>query len=89
LYLTSQELESLIKEFLKLSVVDALYNNQEVNELFKDGKHLMTYINLDELFGKLEVLLTQTDKRLKIASLGYEVLEKHTIFQSRGSFKGL
>jgi len=55
--------------------------NDEVNEVFNDGEHLMTYSGLDELFDKLEMLLREEDMRLRLASTGYEETSKrHTLY---------
>lgn len=51
-----------------------------IEELFKDGKHLVLYDNLDDMVEKAKYYLSHDEEREKIAQAGYEeVMSKHTI----------
>ena len=50
-----------------------------LEDLFKDGKHLVTYKTLDEMVEKTKYYLKHDDKREKIAKAGHkEFMSKHT-----------
>lgn len=50
-----------------------------LEDLFKDGKHLVTYKTLDEMVEKTKYYLKHDDKREKIAREGHkEFMKKHT-----------
>lgn len=50
-----------------------------LGELFENGKHLVTYSNLNEMVEKADYYLNNDEAREKIAKAGQkEVLEKHT-----------
>ena len=50
-----------------------------LDELFEDGKHLVTYKTLDEMVEKAKYYLEHDDEREKIAKVGHdEFISKHT-----------
>lgn len=50
-----------------------------LNDLFEDGKHLVTYKTLDEMVEKAKYYLEHDEEREKIAKAGYdEFISKHT-----------
>jgi len=51
----------------------------DLNDLFENGKHLVTFNSIDEAVDKMRDLLSNDEKRISIANAGYqEVLNKHT-----------
>lgn len=54
-----------------------------LGDLFKDGKHLVTYDSYDDMIDKAKYYLEHEKEREKIAEAGYkEVIKKHT-YQNR------
>jgi spore maturation protein CgeB len=62
----------------KLLIVDG---QKDVKRLFKDGKHLLIFRDIEDLREKIKYFLTHSQEREKIAYQGYrEVIEKHTYY---------
>lgn len=53
--------------------------NDQIGELFEDGKHLVTFKTIDEAVEKARYYLSHPEERKAIAEAGYqEILAKHT-----------
>jgi len=80
-------LNTSIKDDLNMRVFETLgtgsflltNNIPTIHELFKDGKHLVTYENTEDAVEKARYYLKNDSARDKIAKAGYEeVINKHT-----------
>lgn len=76
-----------IKDDINMRVFEALSTGSflltnsipTLSDLFQDGKHLVTYQNLDDMVEKAHYYLVHEDEREKIAAAGYEAfLAGHT-----------
>ncbi len=60
-------------------LITSRVENNGFNELFEDGKHLVTYKNKEELAERIEYFLSHGDERERIAQKGYKlVINEHT-----------
>ncbi|MDG5799341.1 glycosyltransferase [Marinilabiliaceae bacterium ANBcel2] len=58
-------------------------NKKNINELFEDGKEIVTYNNATECIEKMKWLLNNPEKRKKIATAGQKRTLKDHTFESR------
>jgi spore maturation protein CgeB len=54
-----------------------------IDQVFEDGKHLVTYKTLDEMVEKVKYYLEHEEEREKIALAGYEHFLKHHTYRHR------
>lgn len=80
-----------IKDDINMRVFEALSTGSflltnyipTLGELFKDGKHLVTYKTLDEMVEKAKYFLEHEEEREKIAKAGYEEFTSNHTYKHR------